>query len=106
MAVGSHPSPKRKREEFATHSNKATRIPLLALRAWTKPLPCKPEAQARGIRDPARKATRIPLLALRAWMKPLPCKPEAQARGIRDPARKATRIPLLALRAWMKSGLG
>ena len=31
-------------------------------------LPCKPEAQARGIRVPIRQAIRIPLLALRAWM--------------------------------------
>jgi hypothetical protein len=64
-----HASPKRKREESATQPEQATRIPLLALRAWMEvPIPCKPEAQARGIRDTARQATRIPLLALRAWM--------------------------------------
>ena len=41
------------------------------------PIPCKPEARARGIRCPSRKVIRIPLLALRAWMDdgPIPCKP-------------------------------
>jgi len=38
---------------------------------WTRDFPCKHEAQARGIRVPARQATHIPLLALRAWMKSL-----------------------------------
>jgi len=64
--IPSHASPKREREESASCSCQATRIPLLALRAWMNPvdegglpMPREPALLTSAGRMPERSQHRV-----------------------------------------------
>jgi hypothetical protein len=114
----SHPSPKREREESASHSHHANPHSLACAAGLDGGRETRagrshpsPKREREESASHSHHANRIPLLALRAWMEgvrlaratPIQAR-SASERNPRPIPITPTRIPLLALRAWMREG--